>query len=258
MRAVLAPGDAGRRAAGRRPRRRHRRPGRHAGSPSRRRRRRRPAHADRVAPARGAAPPPGQAAEPAPAAHRGLGARLRDRRRQPAPLHGAAAPQARSRTRPARGTCSPSPAWATASSRTSRHPRERPAASAGPVPRLIHLNGPPGIGKSRTSGARLEGGADVLGPARHTSKLPFAEPRCSRTSASKWAISSRRANIWKSTNRSRSRTRARGTWLAFSTEAPHSGQGMKRDGNNGLVPPCLTRFPGSFRAKRPVQSTCLG
>ena len=54
-----------------------------------------PADADRMAPARGAAAEPRQAAQPEPAADRGVGARLRRRHRQPAAVHGSAAPQAR-------------------------------------------------------------------------------------------------------------------------------------------------------------------
>ena len=54
-----------------------------------------PADADRMAPARGAAAEPRQAAQPEPAADRGVGARLRRRHRQPAAVHGSAAAQAR-------------------------------------------------------------------------------------------------------------------------------------------------------------------
>ena len=45
---------------------------------------------------------PGQAAQPQPAADRGVGAGLRRRHRQPPALHGAAAPQARTGPGPAR------------------------------------------------------------------------------------------------------------------------------------------------------------
>ena len=56
---------------------------------------------DRVAPAGGAAAQPGQAAQPAPAAHRGLGPGVRGRDREPAAVHGPAAPQAGARPGPA-------------------------------------------------------------------------------------------------------------------------------------------------------------
>ncbi len=52
-------------------------------------------HADGMAPARGAAAKPRQAAQPEPAVDRGVGARLRRCHRQPAAVHGPAAAQAR-------------------------------------------------------------------------------------------------------------------------------------------------------------------
>ena len=60
-----------------------------------------PPHTHRVAPAGGATAAPRQAAQPARAALRGLGPRLRDGSRQPASLHGTAPPQARARPSPA-------------------------------------------------------------------------------------------------------------------------------------------------------------
>jgi two-component system, OmpR family, KDP operon response regulator KdpE len=51
-----------------------------------------------MAPARGPAAQPGQAAQPAPAADRGLGPGIRGRRREPPAVHGAAAPQAGARS----------------------------------------------------------------------------------------------------------------------------------------------------------------
>ncbi len=56
------------------------------------------AHADRVAPARSAAAASGQAAEPAAAAARGLGTRLRGRDGKPQAVHGAAEAETRARS----------------------------------------------------------------------------------------------------------------------------------------------------------------
>ena len=89
-----------------------------------------PPDPDRVAPARGARPQPGQAAQPAAAAAGGVGPRLRDRPRQPAALHGPAAAQARARPRRARCTSATSPAWATGS--TPRPRRWTPAQTSSP------------------------------------------------------------------------------------------------------------------------------
>ena len=86
----------------------------------RRPRARRPAHPDRVAPARGAAALPGQAAQPAPAARRGVGARAT---RPPAATCGSTWPScaaSSSRTRPGHGTCSPSRARLPVSARAGR------------------------------------------------------------------------------------------------------------------------------------------
>jgi hypothetical protein len=88
------PGHGRRRAARGADRRPGRRPGRETGQPGRGHRRRDPAHPHRVAPADRPAPAPGQAAQPAPAAPGGVGARLRGRRGQPAAVRGPAAPQA--------------------------------------------------------------------------------------------------------------------------------------------------------------------
>src|SRR5271165_3665681 len=54
-----------------------------------------------MAPARGAVAEPRQAAQPQPAADRGVGTGVRRRHRQPAAVHGPAAPQARAGSRPA-------------------------------------------------------------------------------------------------------------------------------------------------------------
>ena len=79
-----------------------------------------PADADRMAPARGAAAEPRQAAQPEPAADRGVGARLRRRHRQPAAVHGSAAAQARA-----------GPGQAALADHRARHGVPLPA---GPVP----------------------------------------------------------------------------------------------------------------------------
>ena len=72
--------------------------------------------ADRVAAARGARAPRRQARHPAPAAARGVGARLRRREQLPAASTWPTSAASSSPTAPAPATSSPSPAWATASS----------------------------------------------------------------------------------------------------------------------------------------------
>jgi two-component system, OmpR family, sensor histidine kinase KdpD len=76
-----------------------RRPCRGSGRQARQqaRRQQHPAHSDRVAPAGVPAQAPGETAEPAAAAGRGVGARLHRGGRQPAPVHDAVAPQAGAR-----------------------------------------------------------------------------------------------------------------------------------------------------------------
>src|SRR3984957_15313104 len=98
--------------------------------------RRHQADADRMAPARGAAAEPGQAAQPPAAAERGMGPRVRQRGRQPAALHGPAAPEARARPGPA----------ALADHRAG-HGVPLPAARSGPRPAAG-----PGRGPGRRSG----------------------------------------------------------------------------------------------------------
>ena len=68
---------------------------------------------------------PGQAAQPAAPAARGVGTGVRERPRQPAALHGPAPAQARGRPRSTPSTCSPSPAWGTGSSPKDRPPPPR-------------------------------------------------------------------------------------------------------------------------------------
>ena len=83
------------------------------------------AHSHRMAPAGGAGPVPGQAAQPPAPAARGLGTGLRERSRQPAALHGPAPAQARGRPRLGLVTSSPSRGWATGSSPKDRPPPPR-------------------------------------------------------------------------------------------------------------------------------------
>ena len=90
----------------------HRRPRGHPGDP---RRRGGPAHADRVAAARGAGDAARTTGLPAPAAERGLGAGLRRRRPTTCGSTSPACAASSRPTRPARATWSPSRGWATAS-----------------------------------------------------------------------------------------------------------------------------------------------
>ncbi len=98
--------------------------------------RRRTPHAHRVAPARGAGPPPGQAAQPAPAPARGLGTRVRDRPGEPPRSTWPSCAASSNRIPPGPATCSTSPGWATASNpERPRRAVARRRRRARPVPR---------------------------------------------------------------------------------------------------------------------------
>ena len=138
-----------------RDRRLHDRPRGQAGRP---RRRRGPAHADRVAPRRGARAQPGQARRAAPAARRRCGARSTTTRPTTCACSWPRCGASSSPSRRSRATSSPSRGWATASSSTDRstctHAGDRDDIAAVDGPRVAFPGRAPGD-RRQARGARV-------------------------------------------------------------------------------------------------------